>query len=419
MYEKIIEEKLEILIAYSPKKEKVRMFGEKFVENNRNKCKIEYENREFELTEFFDDIKNYYRREEIIKIKLKVKGNITNLSHMFDDCKSLVDFPNKVNEVPHNNYNILDDNNTHNNNLYNGLNNMTDDLEYLTTNLVSFKPYNPFEYKPFSKLVNRKVTDISFMFYNCESLKLLPEEMAGWDTSNITDMSNFVNGCLSIEELPNISKWKTKNVANISFMFSKCEKLKELPDISIWDTSNVKNMKSLFFECKLLSHLPDISKLDTKNVTNLSFLFNGCISLMVLPEISKWNISKVKNISYMFNNCKSLMALPDLSKWNTKEVCDMRYTFYYCESLSKFPDISKWDTSKVKDMNNMFFECKSLVSLPDISNWNTQSVKNMSFMFYNCNSLISFPDISKWKYNKLCLDNQRIVGLFNSINSPN
>ena len=55
-----------------------------------------------------------------------------------------------------------------------------------------------------------------------------------------------------------ISKWNTNNVTNMDFLFSNCESLSSLPDISKWNTINVIKMKNLFSGCKGLSSLPDI-----------------------------------------------------------------------------------------------------------------------------------------------------------------
>ena len=52
-------------------------------------------------------------------------------------------------------------------------------------------------------------------------------------------------------------------------MFYNCESLKSLPDISKWNTSNVTNMEDMFYYCGSLESLPDISKWNTSNVTNI------------------------------------------------------------------------------------------------------------------------------------------------------
>ena len=90
-----IEEEGTIEIRYRiycniPRLEKVRIFGEKFVKNNRYNCKIIYNYREFNLHEFFafdPTPKGYY------SIKLKKINNIIDASDMFYGCKSLIFLP--------------------------------------------------------------------------------------------------------------------------------------------------------------------------------------------------------------------------------------------------------------------------------------------------------------------------------------
>ena len=94
-----------------------------------------------------------------------------------------------------------------------------------------------------------------------------------------------------------------QQITDMSYMFSDCELLSLLPDISKWNTSNATNMSYIFSDCKSLSSLPDISKWNTSNVNNMSYMFSDCISLSSLPEISKWNTSNVTNISDIFSNC--------------------------------------------------------------------------------------------------------------------
>ena len=45
----------------------------------------------------------------------------------------------------------------------------------------------------------------------------------------------------------------------MSKIFYNCSSLKYLPDISKWDTNNVINMNGLFYICSSLEKLPDIS----------------------------------------------------------------------------------------------------------------------------------------------------------------
>ena len=229
-------------------KDTITIFGNEFVENNKNICKMIIDNEEYEIKEKFN-IKNY--NKNVLNIKLKGIDNIIDMSNMFNSCRSLSSLP--------------------------------DISEWNTNN----------------------VTDMSYMFNGCTSLKSLPD-ISKWNTNNVTDISYMFNLCTSLKSLPDISKWNTNNVTDMNSMFGKCSSLSSLPDISKWSTNNVINMKNMFYACSSLSSLPDISKWITNNVTNMNYMFSHCESLSSLPDISKWNIKNDTNVSGMFNGCDKI-----------------------------------------------------------------------------------------------------------------
>ena len=65
------------IIHKSEGKEEVKIFGKKFVENNKEKCKIKYNNKKYELGEYM----NVEGCENKIKIKLIIKK--FNKTHFF------------------------------------------------------------------------------------------------------------------------------------------------------------------------------------------------------------------------------------------------------------------------------------------------------------------------------------------------
>ena len=69
------------------KEDVIRIFGKYFVKQNKNKCKIIYNNKKYELKEYFDEIdKNYNIEIKEIKLKLIGINNITDMQEMFDGC---------------------------------------------------------------------------------------------------------------------------------------------------------------------------------------------------------------------------------------------------------------------------------------------------------------------------------------------
>ena len=264
---------------------KIRIFGKEFVNNNKNNCKIIYNNQEYELTETFNI-------QDKLEIKLRGINNVTNMSCLFAKCKNLISLPD------------------------------------------------------ISKWNTENVINMSYLFYKCKSLKNL-DDISKWNISNVKYIHGMFSGCSSLSSIPDISKWNTENIILMGGIFSHfssltpkdnskftdikiglfdlCSSLKSLPDISKWNTNNVTIMYRMFSGCSSLNSLPDISNWNTHNVQDMSYMFDGCSSLNSLPDISKWNTNNVTDMSGMFCKCSSLNSLPDISKWNTNNVTNMSY----------------------------------------------------------------------------------------------
>ena len=277
--EEIINE-INIIYKINKYDEHIKIFGETFVKNNKNNCKILFEGNEYELQECFD-IRNYKNKEKL-EITLIGINNITDMSFMFSDCTSLLSLP----DLPK--WNIRNVTN-----MYKLFGNCS--------SLISLADI--------SKWNTSLVKDMSLMFYKCSSLKSLPD-ISEWDIKNVNNIYQMFDECTSLLSLPDISKWNVTNVSSIGWMFCKCSSLVSLPDISKWNTSNVTNMEGLFEECSSLVSLPDISKWNTKKVTDMSSMFKKCTSLSSLPDISKWDINNVKEMVDMFSECNESLQIP-------------------------------------------------------------------------------------------------------------
>ena len=345
----------ETILTYNINKNdnKIKLFGEEFVKNNKDNFNLIIDNKKINLSEYYY-LDNANNNNELRVILLE-KNIITNMSYMFYKCSSLSSL---FNISKWNTINVID------------MSYMFYDCESLIS-LTEISKWN-----------TTNVTNINHMFCDCLLLSFLPD-ISKWNTSNLIDMSHLFYDCISIPFLPDISKWNTINVKNMSYIFYNCSSLSYLPDISKWNTINVNTMNHMFYDCRSLSYLPDISKWNTLNVKDMSYMFYNCESLLSLPEISNWFTDNIKDMSYMISSCKLLKSLPDISKWNTNNVIDMRYMFADCESLSSLPDISKWDIHKVINMSHMFRFCSSSSSFPKIYSWNTNN-RDMSYMFSCC-----------------------------------
>ena len=384
-----------------------------YIKNEINNIKNKY-NYGYNINRLLniDEIKLKIIEDKISNTNLKINNNNINNQNIlinqnnFENKHKLNQDINKniiPNKVLNNNHQLQNQNNNKNNKqqLSNNQNNNNDEIIYkpnkggkvrifgeyfVNNNKIQCKIiYNSKEYE-----LKEYFNDIDKEYNNKDEIKI---KLKG--ISKVTNMRYMFYNCNTLYSLPDISKWNTYNVTDMSCMFSDCNKLSSLPDISKWDTSNVTNMNSIFYYCNALTSLPDISKWNTSKVTNMNSLFSNCISLTSLPDLSKWDTSKVTNMRAMFHYCNALYSLPDISKWNTSKVTDMSLMFSYCCRLSSLPDISKWNTSKVINMRSMFYNCNTLSSLPDISKWDTFMVTDKRDMFYNCKESLNI--LSKFK----------------------
>ena len=132
----------EMIIEYIiKKKNKIKLFGELFIKNNKNNCKIIIENKEQEIKEYL----NVNENDKILKIKLMEIKTITNMSYMFDGCESL----RSLSDISNWNINKV----TNMRGMFYGCKSLTSlsDISNWNTNIV---------------------TNITYMFYNFNSLPL-------------------------------------------------------------------------------------------------------------------------------------------------------------------------------------------------------------------------------------------------------
>ncbi len=220
--------------------------------------------------------------------------------------------------------------------------------------------------------------------------EICPDTTEGW-----------FEGCNELTKIIGIENLNTSKATSMRNMFNMGRntenKLMEL-DVSGFDTSNVTDMSEMFCGCSHLTEL-DVHNFDTSNVTNMGSMFEDCTNLTQL-DLSNFDTSKVTNMSSMFEDCTNLTQL-DLSNFDTSNVTNMSEMFNMdnindIQSALTQLDLSSFDTSNVTNMYKMFWDCSNLTKL-DLSNFNTSNVTNMAWLFYGCsglNQILVGPD---WK----------------------
>ena len=180
-------------------------------------------------------------------------------------------------------------------------------------------------------------TSMRGAFLCCAKLRTVRIE--GWDTSNVTDMSNMFVGCRSLERVIGLEGLDTSNVTRMECTFDGCSALASL-DVSNWDTSNVESMRSMFNGCSELTSL-DVSNWDTSSATDMSYMFEGCASLESL-DLGNFDVKRVQNAISMFDGCISLETLTGLGGWNVRRLKYLNRMFGDCDRLEHFDDFDGW-----------------------------------------------------------------------------
>ena len=136
----------EIIIKYKIGNEnKIRIFGDTFVKNNKSNFQMIINGKNYKLDSFY----KIKKENEILEIKLKQIRNVNNFGYMFSECFSLTELPD------------------------------------------------------ISKLNTDNVTNMEFMFNKCRSLSSLPD-ISKWNTDNVTNMKAMFQLCSSLTKLPDI-----------------------------------------------------------------------------------------------------------------------------------------------------------------------------------------------------------------------
>ena len=250
-----------------------------------------------------------------------------------------------------------------------------------------------------------------------------------------TSLSEFFNGCETLETISGLEYLNTAKVTNMSFMFYGCSALTSL-DLTNFNTAKVTDMSYMFYGCSALTSL-DLTNFNTAKVKFMDNMFNGCSALTTIYASDKFVTDNVSYGSDMFTGCKSLKDYSESKTGHTFANCgttgyftsggcgyaeydlsSKTLTFRYkgvkparAYDLNVGNNTPEWSTQK-EDINKVVFdasfanarptscckwfdECKNLTDIEGIENLNTEKVTNMGSMFSDCYVLAPL-DVSKF-----------------------
>ena len=297
------------LTYFVEKDSEKNIFGQEFVENNKDKIELIINGKKCDL------VAKYLLKQGENNIKMIVKNELTNLSYIFSECPSLKSI---------------------------------DGLKYLDT---------------------KNVTNFQFMFYNCKLLTDIAP-LANWDVSKGLNFRGIFRNCKSLRDIDALSKWNMSNNTNFSDIFSYCISLKDLNALSSWNVVNGKNFDFMFYGCASLSNLYPLENWNVSNGNNFTGIFCSCSLISDLKPLKKWNLSCCKIFQGMFSNCKYLSDLTPLENWNVSSGENFSGMFFCCDMLSDIIPLANWKVSNNSNVLNMFGNCPDLEDLSPLKKWN-------------------------------------------------
>ena len=228
-----LDEKEMNLVYFAKFKDEYNIFGEQFVENNKDNIELIINGEKSKL------INNYKLKKgnNIIKMVIKKNNKLINLSNMFNWCESLKDIR--------------------------GLKNL--DVKF--------------------------AKDLSYMFYGCSLLSDI-KPLENWNVSNCNDFSGMFCGCSNLTDIKPLQNWNVSNGNYFSYMFSGCSSLSDIKPLQNWNVKNGNDFSFFFSECISLSNINDLQKWNVSNGNNFYHMFSGCSSLSDISTLKSWNVSK-------------------------------------------------------------------------------------------------------------------------------
>ena len=380
---------------------KVPIFGKQFVDNNKEKCYIIYNNRRYRLQNYFK-----FEKNGLNEIELQEVEQLNNLSHMFTFAYSIK------------NFNFLSEWDVSN----------VENISYM------FAATNINDLKPVSGWNTRNIKNMRGLF--CLEYEKIPNSITdlnplkNWNVSNVEDMS-FMFGGRKISSLKSLEKWELFKIESLEGMFRKCEFLNGLEGIENWNLFSCQNIKDMFYKCKGIKSLISLKYWDTSKIENMSGLFNEN-DLESLEGLENWNLTNCINFNEIFKDCKLLEDLSPIKNWLNFSKYENNEKFsatfkpmpinnpYYGNLFgnSGKPEI-------LKSMTSMFENCSSIKSVIPIENWEITEFYDFKCLFKNCKSIEDFSCLSKWKFrsSKETTDifvgtNQKGVNQVNIITQP-
>jgi surface protein len=166
------------------------------------------------------------------------------------------------------------------------------------------------------------VTNMSHMF--CDIYSIAKIDLSSFNTSSVTNMRYMFCDTYSLVDL-DLSSFNTSNVLDMSYMFHDAHSLTSL-DLSKFDTSSVTNMNSMFCKTRALGSL-NLSSFITDRVADFRQMLRGTNSLISL-DLYGFSFDNGNLEAFCENGPSEIIVKKRYKKLYFKEYENIKYREY-------------------------------------------------------------------------------------------
>ncbi|EQM53624.1 hypothetical protein N692_05365 [Lactiplantibacillus plantarum EGD-AQ4] len=185
------------------------------------------------------------------------------------------------------------------------------------------------------------------------------------DTSEVVSMRGLFMDNLSLTTL-DLSSWNTSKLEEMRMIFAVAiydrPKFSKLTSINLagWDTSHVTDLSGAFLYCGSLKTVIGLEQFNTEKVTDMTAVFYGTAFSSL--DVSNFSSASLTEMLWMFGGMRNVTSIKLGSKFDAALVQNFRALFVYSPKLEVL-DISGLDMSRVTENHAMFLGDFSLKKL--------------------------------------------------------
>lgn len=236
------------------------------------------------------------------------------------------------------------------------------------------------------------VTSITEMVSYTSIASLKP--LASWNTSKVTDMERAFAGFVGTS-LAGLDNWDVSKVTNMRQIFDHAENLTNAEAIANWDVSKVQRM-DYAFSVNRLTNTNFLSNWVVTSLKNMQGLFKLSEYLTDLSGLSGWQ-ADIENISEAFSGCISLRDISGVHGLRTAAVTNFAEVFAYCTFITTLDGLEGWDVSNGQRFFRMFKGCPWIADISALANWNMSHATELGEMFMGCAWITKVDDLVNWR----------------------